>query len=304
VYEKPVLKSSPFEQRRTLCLDMDDTLTLMLPDGIPPAGAKVPFGDPDTFVYSRESTSERGLVFLRPYLRTFLEAVSRMFEVVVFTAACKDYADQILDYIDPDNRFFHHRLYRDSCVAFVPDPQLPDAKVYIKDLRILGRNLADVILVDNSLQCFAYQLDGGILCNPFKGDTQDSELICILEILTSINRNPKIDVSRIFKKMYGVSQVLREYMAKGGRDGVKNDRPMSNISPSEYQTPNKREYADDTTPRSAYPFSGKIKDSRQRGVTRAENTECYHKMESSESSTKRRPSLVPSSRFRASLGGG
>lgn len=179
----------------------------------------------DTIVTAQDNPEDWGMVYFRPFLRTFLEAVSSTFEVVLFTAACREYADQILNAVDPENRLFHHRLYRDSCDECTPNPVHPDAKIYIKDLRVLGRNLDDVILIDNSLICFAYQLDNGIVCNPFKGNSDDRELIAILEVLNMVNRSPGADVKRFFRKMYGLNEVLQEYSDRGGRFGIKQHRP-------------------------------------------------------------------------------
>jgi CTD small phosphatase-like protein 2 len=41
---------------------------------------------------------------IRPYAREVLEYVNKDYEVVVFTASHKWYADVILDYIDPHNQ--------------------------------------------------------------------------------------------------------------------------------------------------------------------------------------------------------
>ena len=49
---------------------------------------------------------------LRPGCIQFLKDMSLIYEVVIFTAAAQDYADFILNYIDKDNKFIHHRLYR------------------------------------------------------------------------------------------------------------------------------------------------------------------------------------------------
>ena len=84
----------------------------------------------------------------------------------MFTASCKDYADSILDYIDPDNSLIHHRLYRESCVAQAQG-------VYIKDLRIFDIDMNDIILVDNAVYSFGYQLDNGIPIIPFRDDPKD-----------------------------------------------------------------------------------------------------------------------------------
>jgi CTD small phosphatase-like protein 2 len=76
--------------------------------------------------------------------------LSTLFEIVVFTAGEKEYADSILDFIDSDRSVIKHRLYRDQCYKAAP-------RVYIKDLRVIAdRPLSDVILVDNSIVSFAF----------------------------------------------------------------------------------------------------------------------------------------------------
>lgn len=39
-----------------------------------------------------------------------------MFELVIFTASAKEYADAILNLVDPYQEYFAHRLYRQNCV--------------------------------------------------------------------------------------------------------------------------------------------------------------------------------------------
>ena len=51
----------------------------------------------------------------RPHLRYFLETVSRQFEVIVFTAARADFANAVLEEIDPGRRMVDHVLSRESC---------------------------------------------------------------------------------------------------------------------------------------------------------------------------------------------
>ena len=43
---------------------------------------------------------------IRPHTKEMLEEVNKYYEVVVFTASHKWYADKILDYIDPENKYF------------------------------------------------------------------------------------------------------------------------------------------------------------------------------------------------------
>jgi len=67
---------------------------------------------------------------IRPYTHEMLKEVNKYYEVVVFTASHKWYANVILDYIDPTGELFQHRLYRDSCIMTTDN-------VYIKDLRVI-----------------------------------------------------------------------------------------------------------------------------------------------------------------------
>lgn len=55
---------------------------------------------------------EKYYVKLRPFLKEFLERLSKMFELVIFTASIKEYADKVIDYIDPDG-YIKRRFYRD-----------------------------------------------------------------------------------------------------------------------------------------------------------------------------------------------
>lgn len=39
--------------------------------------------------------------------------------------------------------------------------------MYVKDLRVLGRDLSGVVLVDNAAYSYAFQLDNGVPILPF-----------------------------------------------------------------------------------------------------------------------------------------
>ena len=51
---------------------------------------------------------------LRPGVINFLEEISKLYEIIIFTSSPKSYADSILNKIDVDNKFISHRLYKDQ----------------------------------------------------------------------------------------------------------------------------------------------------------------------------------------------
>ncbi len=86
--------------------------------------------------------------------------MKKKWEIIVFTASHQSYADAIIDEIDPEGALFDCRLYRQHCRELAPE-------LFIKDLTRIDRDLAKVILVDNSSYSYAMQLDNGVPILPF-----------------------------------------------------------------------------------------------------------------------------------------
>lgn len=78
-------------------------------------------------------------VLKRPGVDEFLEKCYESFEVVVFTASLSNYANPLLDLLDPERKI-SHRLFRESCSE--------ENGFHIKDLARLGRDLRRVVIVD------------------------------------------------------------------------------------------------------------------------------------------------------------
>ncbi len=107
---------------------------------------------------------------------------------MIFTASHSCYANVILDYLDPNNEYIHHRLYRESCIQ-------TRQGMNVKDLRIIkDRNLSDMVLVDNSGNSFGYQVANGIPCAPYYDNKADKELLDLMEYLKQIRNEPDLRV--------------------------------------------------------------------------------------------------------------
>ncbi|XP_027338168.1 probable C-terminal domain small phosphatase [Abrus precatorius] len=159
VNDPPLLPPS-LSPRRTVFLDLDETL--IHSKASPP---------PEHFDFVVRPVIDGEVmdfyVLKRPGVDEFLESLAKKFEVVVFTAALKEYASMVLDRLDR-NRFISHRLYRDSC-------RNVDGK-FVKDLSEMGRDLKRVVIVDDNPNSYANQPDNAIPIRPFVDDLCDREL--------------------------------------------------------------------------------------------------------------------------------
>ena len=143
--------------RKVIIFDLDETLVHCTHRDADPSKADV-FLD----IVTPKSTVKAGFNIRLDAIECLREA-GKYFEVVVFTASVKSYADSILNYLDPTNELIHHRLYRESCIFD------DDQGFFVKDLRIFEDQYSfeDMIIIDNCVYSFSYQLDNGIPCINF-----------------------------------------------------------------------------------------------------------------------------------------
>ena len=171
-YKSPNLlppKDPKDKKKITLVLDIDETL-------IHSSFIATPNTD-FHFYLSNEMSTFDIYVCVRPGVKQFITTLSKYYELVAFTSASKNYADQILNVIDP-NGFIKFRLYRESCMVF--------NGTFVKDLSKLGRDLRKVIIVDNSPSCYMLQPYNALAIPDWTGNLQDKELSHLCDYLVKI----------------------------------------------------------------------------------------------------------------------
>jgi len=151
--QEPYLNPINPKYKYTLILDLDETLVHYISD------------------------KDSAYIQIRPGTEDFLIDLAKYYEIVIFTAALKNYADIVINSIDP-NKVIAYRLYRQHTISI--------GNSNVKDLTKLGRDLRHVIIVDNCLENFALQSRNGLKIIDFEGNEFDDELDYLKEDLIKL----------------------------------------------------------------------------------------------------------------------
>jgi len=144
----------------------------------------------ETLIHSPDGSTER--FNTRPGVSQFLRRMSSLgFEIVTFTTATQDYADSIIDRIDPQ-RLIRHRFYRQHTLPWGP--------LFLKDLSRLGRDLEKTVIIDNMPDSFMLQPDNGIHIKNWYDDPEDKALLKLVQLLEELQASRK-----------GVPAILKQY---------------------------------------------------------------------------------------------
>lgn len=155
--------------KKTLVLDLDETLIR--------STATQPVGYSYDHIFPIEINENIYQVYVtkRPYVEYFLNQITRLYNVIIFTASTRPYADPVVDLLGIKAPI----LYRDSCTLHEGS--------YVKDLTHLGIDLKDVIIIDNSPASYQFQPENAIPIKDFMGDQNDVELLRMIPILCGLS---------------------------------------------------------------------------------------------------------------------
>lgn len=119
--------------RATLVLDLDETLVHSSFTPLAQADFELPL--------ELDGKTYHIYILVRPQAQQFLIQVSQVFEVVLFTASQRRYAELVMAKLDPKG-VVSQSLYREHCTLL--------SGGYVKDLSRLGRKLKRTVIVDVS----------------------------------------------------------------------------------------------------------------------------------------------------------
>lgn len=161
--------------KKLLVLDLDETLV---------HSSFKPVPNPDYIIpVEIEGTVHHVYVVKRPGCDYFLEKIANKWEIVVFTASLSKYADPLLDQLDV-HKCVRSRLFREHCVFHNGN--------YVKDLNQMGRDIKQIIIVDNSPASYLFHPENAIPCESFIDDMSDRELYDMVPFLDSIIDAPDV----------------------------------------------------------------------------------------------------------------
>lgn len=169
--------SSPVDdasQRNLLVLDLDETL-LYASEG--------PLAHEPDFTLGNYS------VYLRPYVREFIERVLQWFNIAVWTSSTEDYASAMIARLFPDPSRLMFAWASNRCTRKL-DPEMQDY-FWVKDfkkLKRLGYDLDRVLVIDDSPEKHVRNYGNLIKVAPFTGNPADRELSQLLIYLDSVRQ--------------------------------------------------------------------------------------------------------------------
>ena len=149
-----------------------------------------------------------------------LSEVAKSCVIIVYTASHQSYADSVLDTIDPNKDYIKYRLYRHNCV----EVDMEGEKFYIKDLRILRNvEIKNMVIIDNSIMSFAFQLENGIPILPYYDNPEDSELNFLINYINYITKFDDIRIPNMDK-------IKMDYFLNAAKEDIGSSEETSILS--------------------------------------------------------------------------
>jgi hypothetical protein len=140
----------------------------------------------ETLIYLQNKDSlktDTNSIILRPNLHEFLHEMKSIYELIIFSENSQEYVEPIIDFIQKKENYFDYII----CKSFITYDNRGNE---IKDLNLLGRDLKNVIVVDNIKQF--YKNKENLICiKSFFGDVNNDKRT--LKLLGNVLKEIKTD---------------------------------------------------------------------------------------------------------------
>lgn len=160
-----------YNNKKTLILDLDETLV---------HSAFYPFQKKSDIILKINIDGKNHIIHVlkRPNLDYFLDKISELFNIIIFTASLQQYAEPLINILDKENKF--KRMFRQNC-------EHKNGK-YIKDLNQIGQNYKDIIIVDNNPNSYLNNQENGIPIITWYDNFNDNELVKLIPVLEYLSK--------------------------------------------------------------------------------------------------------------------
>ena len=207
--------------KKTLILDLDETLV---------HSAFYPFQIKSDIILKINLDGKSHIIYVlkRPNLDFFLKKISELYNVIIFTASLSEYAEPLIDILDPEKKF--GRMFRQNCIK--------KNGFYIKDLNQFGNNFKDIIIIDNNPISFIMNRDNGLPIMTWYENMNDDELIKFIPLLEFLSKTE--DVRPIINQIVNrekneidfniVKKIVSNYKYINDKENYKNNDDFNNLN--------------------------------------------------------------------------
>lgn len=165
--------------RKTLVLDLDETLIHSHHDGNTRPSTEKPSTPPDfTLSVHIDGHPVRFCVHKRPHVDFFLNVISNWYDLVVFTASMEIYGSAVADKLDNNRGILTRRFFRQHC-------ELVHGS-YTKNLSAVDLDMSKVFILDNSPAAYRAYPNNAIPIKSWFSDSQDTALLNLLPVLDAL----------------------------------------------------------------------------------------------------------------------
>ena len=150
----------------------------------------------------------KGNVILRPGLISFLSMIKPYYELISFSSEPDNITKSIIKEIESKEKIFDYNFGREHCV-------LCD-NILVKDISLIGRDLSNIIIVDDNENSFKLNEENGIKISKFEGydinnNKNENALFELKKILILIYKSNYNDIRLALKDFeYEIKNLMNE----------------------------------------------------------------------------------------------